>query len=89
MSKAYDIYQELVEKARFDSGPLSSMEKNDQKIKRLLENGEPIPDHLLPGRTIMKLSKEKREELAKLTSEETMHDRNINLYYGYYKKESK
>lgn len=87
MTKAYNIYQELIERAEFEGGPLSSS-PNDRIIKLALERGEPIPDKLLPGRMIMRLSKEKREELMKLTSEETMHDRNINLYYGWYKKET-
>lgn len=88
MSKAYRIYQELIDKAAFDGGPFTGSPAH-VAIDHALKNNEPIPDKFLPGRMIMKLSKEDREELMKLTSEETMHDRNIYTYYAEYKKETK
>lgn len=40
-----------------------------QKLQRAIHNGEEIPDELLPGRLLNKLTPEEREDLQKLKSE--------------------
>ena len=43
------------------------------EIRYYLNRGEDIPDHLLPGRAIMKLSAEDRETVRTLTAADFYH----------------
>ncbi len=51
---------------------ISLMDHGD-RMKRLLAQGKEIPDYLLPGRAIMRMSPERREALSLLTAEDTNH----------------
>lgn len=67
MDKPIDIFRDLVDS--------SILHNNEMKIKLIHYKGEELPEHLLPGRTIMNLSPEKRCILCKLTSEEVSKER--------------
>jgi len=42
-------------------------------VRKALQDGTEIPEHAKPGRAIMRLSEEEREELKKATSEDFQH----------------
>ncbi len=75
MSKAYDIYHELLSAARCEYYCVNYGSNKETIIAKYIREGKEIPDRYLPGRWIMQLSEEKREELKKLTSNETSMDR--------------
>lgn len=68
--KPIDVYRELITKTY--SEDRCSIE---YRLNRCFENDEPIPDHLLPGRTLKSLTEEQRELLKDLKSEDVSNER--------------
>ena len=68
---AIEIYRDLT--LRY--GICNSMD-HGRSLSDHLRDGTTPEDYLLPGRAVMNLSEEDREELKKLTSEEVMKERN-------------
>lgn len=71
MPKPIDIYRKLLDQHSV---------VHDQHLDGLLlhqhiKNGEPIPDRLLPGRSLNLLTNEEREILKQLTSDEVKKER--------------
>ena len=65
--KQRDLLERLIEKARFDCMTGSPAYTNIQCRHR---DSEPLPDHLLPGRTIMELSDEDKKLLEGINGED-------------------
>lgn len=52
---------------------LRSTKSDGEKLRDCVNRGEPISDHLLPGRVIMKMSDEDREALSNAKSQHFNH----------------
>jgi hypothetical protein len=76
-----DVYRKIVDHRRTLNG-LGHYNGNEHTIQKCIRNGTPIPDDLLPGREIMKLSEEEREALSQLTSADVENEINYWEYYG-------
>jgi hypothetical protein len=61
------LLEELISDATFDSQLGCPAYLNIQNCHR---EGRELPDHLLPGRTVMRLSPEKRKLLETITAED-------------------
>jgi hypothetical protein len=67
-AKAARAFHELSDKAGMDS--VIRAWPNDRRIQQCLEKGEPIPDHLLPGRFLEEnLDLEEREDIKSLRAD--------------------
>ena len=69
--KAIHVYEKLVREAAI----FGCAHDIERRIQRCLRDGEEIPDHLLPGRSLNRLSDEEREALKKLKSEDIQNRR--------------
>lgn len=71
MPKPIDIYRKLI-----DMHSVAHDRRMDGKLlQQYIKNGEPIPDKLLPGRSLNLLTNEEREILKQLTSDEVKKER--------------
>jgi len=68
MSKAMEIFRDITSRA---------MAYSDQgrELEGLCARGESIPDRLLPGRFLIRLTAEERAELSTLKADETRKQR--------------
>lgn len=66
-----EVYRELISK--YNSGIFECYD--GLTLKRCYENNEIPPDHCLPGRVVMNMSKDKRDILKKLSSTEVEKER--------------
>lgn len=69
------ILKDLAMKAWFAGSECIHDNPPCKKIQKCLKNNEPIPDELLPGRTIMALPEDERKLLQELKSDDIKDDR--------------
>lgn len=84
--KPIELLRELSEQAHMHGDSVISSSRSDGwRLQDYIKKGEPIPDHLLPGRMIMNLTNEQREVLKGLSSNDTEKER-IDYTHKMYSK---